>query len=80
VVKYATLHFIRGHLHPDEPNKFSWSLTSSGKSMYTDFMNDHTRYLHKYLWKLKVPLKIKTFMWFLNRKVLLTKDNLIKRC
>jgi hypothetical protein len=27
----------------------------------------------------KVPLKIKVFMWFLHRKVLLTKDNLIKR-
>jgi hypothetical protein len=26
-----------------------------------------------------VPLKIKVFMWFLHKKVLLTKDNLIKR-
>jgi hypothetical protein len=28
---------------------------------------------------MKVPLKVKVFMWFLNRKVILTKDNLIKR-
>jgi hypothetical protein len=28
---------------------------------------------------LKVPLKIRIFMWFLNKKVLLTKDNLAKR-
>jgi hypothetical protein len=47
--------------------------------MYIDYMDDHTKYLHKYLWKIKVPLKIKVFMWFLNKKVLLTKDNLIKR-
>ena len=28
---------------------------------------------------LKIPLKVKFFMWFLNRKVLLTEDNLAKR-
>jgi hypothetical protein len=56
---------------------FKWGLTKSGqytvKSMYLDYMDDHTKYLHKYLWKIKVPLKIRVFMWFLNNKVLLTK-------
>jgi hypothetical protein len=42
-------------------------------------MRGHTIFLRKYLWKLKFPLKIKIFMWFLNNKVLLTKDNLVKR-
>jgi hypothetical protein len=64
-------------------DKFVWNLTTSGgfsvKSMYEDLMNDHTPYLRKYLWKLKIPLKIKIFMWFLSNKVLLTKDNLVKR-
>jgi hypothetical protein len=50
----------------DDSDKFSWSLTASGvfsvKSLYADFMNGHTRYLRPYLWKLKVPLKIKIFM------------------
>jgi hypothetical protein len=27
----------------------------------------------------KVPLKIRIFMWFLHKKVILTKDNLLKR-
>jgi hypothetical protein len=31
------------------------------------------------IWKMKVPLKIKVFMWFLHQKVILTKDNLIRR-
>ena len=65
------------------PDRFVWKLTASGifsvKSMYEDLMNGHTRFLHTYLWKLKIPLKIKVFMWFLNKKVLLTKDNLAKR-
>jgi hypothetical protein len=42
-------------------------------------MDDHTKYLQKHLWKIKVPLKIRIFMWFLHRRVLLTKDNLAKR-
>jgi hypothetical protein len=28
---------------------------------------------------MKVPLKIKIFMWFLHRREILTKDNLVKR-
>jgi hypothetical protein len=66
----------------DELDKFIWNLTVSGnflvKSLYADFMNGHTVFLKKYIWKLKVPLKIRIFMWFLHRKLLLTKDNLAK--
>jgi hypothetical protein len=32
-----------------------------------------------YLWKLKLPLKIKVFLWLLYLKVTLIKDNLVKR-
>jgi hypothetical protein len=42
-------------------------------------MSGHTVFLKKYLWKIKVPLKIRIFIWFLYRKVILTKDNLTKR-
>ena len=67
----------------NEPDKFKWRLTQSSqftlKSMYVDYMNWDTRFLKRYLWRLKVPLKIKIFMWFLYKKVLLTKDNLAKR-
>jgi hypothetical protein len=66
-----------------EQVKFVWSLTTSCvftvKSMYLDYMNGHTKYLKKYIWKMKVPLKIKIFMWFFHRKVILTKDNLLER-
>jgi hypothetical protein len=66
-----------------EKDNFVWSLTNSGeftvKSLYLDLLNDDTKYLKKYIGKIKVPLKIKVFMWFLHRKEILTKDNLIKR-
>jgi hypothetical protein len=70
------------HLN-DSPDKFVWKLNDTGvysvKSLYLELMNGHTKFLQKYLWKLKIPLKIKIFMWFLKHKVLLTKDNLAKR-
>jgi hypothetical protein len=47
--------------------------------MYLDLLEDQTKYLRKYIWKMKVPLKIKIFMWFLHRREILTKDNLAKR-
>ena len=71
----AWLHLVGRLFHinlNDENDKFVWKLTDSGsfsvKSMYTDFMNGHTVYLKKYIWKLKVPLKIRIFMWFLQQK------------
>ena len=67
----------------NEPDQFRWRLTPSGmfsvKSMYADLMNGQVPFRHKYIWKLKVPLKIRIFMWFLQKKVILTKDNLIRR-
>lgn len=57
------------HLSDDE-DVFKWSLTASGcftvKSMYLDLVNGYTVYLKKYIWKIKVPLKIRIFMWFLH--------------
>jgi hypothetical protein len=67
----------------EEKDNFIWGLTNLGqytvKSLYLNLINDDTKYLKKYIWKMKVPLKIKIFMWFLHRKEILTKDNLIRR-
>ena len=42
---------------------FVWGLTSSGlfsvKSMYLDLINDQPKFTQKFIWKTKVPLKIK---------------------
>jgi hypothetical protein len=63
----------------NDQDRFIWKLNDSGsfsvKFMYNDLMNGHTVYLKK-IWKLKVPLKIRIFMWFLQQKGILTKDNL----
>jgi hypothetical protein len=80
------LHLVQRLINVELTNEkdiLTWNLTTSGtftvKSMYLDLLNDDTKYLKKYIWKMKVPLKIKVFMWFLHRKVILTKDNLARR-
>jgi hypothetical protein len=44
----------------ETPDVFLWKLNTSGifsvKSMYADFLNGHTVFLRKYIWKIKVPL------------------------
>jgi hypothetical protein len=59
-----------------------WGLAVSGgftiKSMYLDLLIDHTKSMQKYIWKMKVSLKIKVF-YFLHFKVILTKDNPAKQ-
>jgi hypothetical protein len=45
----------------DERDTFKWNLTESGqfsvKSLYAELLNGNTKFLRKYLWNLKVPLK-----------------------
>jgi hypothetical protein len=66
-----------------EPDVFHWNLTQNGqfsvKSHYQALINLDVPNLNKRLWKLKAPLKVKFFLWYLRKGVLLTKDNLAKR-
>ena len=47
--------------------------------MYAALMDEVILPINKPLWKLKIPLKVKVFIWLLHRGVILTKDNLAKR-
>ena len=48
-------------------------------SMYRDMMLNNFSSDKNISWKLRVPLKIKIFLWYLKKGVILTKDNLAKR-
>ena len=48
------------------------------KSMYEGLINGHTKYLCKYLWKVKIPHKIRAFIWFLSRKCCRQRVTLLK--
>ena len=64
-------------------DKFLWGPHRNGvfsvQSMYRLLMNTPTLTHNMLLWKLKIPLKIKIFLWYLGRGVILTKENLAKR-
>ena len=64
-------------------DKFIWGLTTTGvfavSSMYLDLTNVHLDSFVSTFGKMKVPLQIIFFMWFLHRKVILIKDNLAKK-
>ena len=70
-------------LNKEEEDEFRWKLDRSGifsvKSHYLGLINKNTPSLNKDQWKIKIPLKIKIFLWYLRRGVVLTKDNLAKR-
>ena len=67
----------------EEQDEFKWELDSTGvftvKTHYRALINQNVPNTNKKLWKLKAPLKIKIFLWYLRRGVILTKDNLAKR-
>uniref|UniRef100_A0A453SF10 Reverse transcriptase zinc-binding domain-containing protein n=1 Tax=Aegilops tauschii subsp. strangulata TaxID=200361 RepID=A0A453SF10_AEGTS len=69
--------------HSDQPDSFHWKLARNGvftvKSMYVDLINYGPIPRSIHIWKVKVPLRIKIFMWFVHKQVILTKDNLLKR-
>uniref|UniRef100_A0A453CEQ8 Reverse transcriptase zinc-binding domain-containing protein n=1 Tax=Aegilops tauschii subsp. strangulata TaxID=200361 RepID=A0A453CEQ8_AEGTS len=82
----AWLHLVRRLIDvqlSDQPNWMQCTLTKNGvftvKSFYMDLINSGPIPRSLHIWKIKVPLRIKIFMWFFHKQVILTKDNLIKR-
>ena len=67
---------------PEESDVFVWGLNASGsftvKSMYAALINNGIR-VSQDIWQIKVPMKIKVFLWYLKKGVVLTKDNLARR-
>ena len=66
-----------------EEDEFIWTLDRKGefsvKSHYLGLIHQNIPNTNKHLWKLKTSLKIKVFLWYLRKGVILTKDNLAKR-
>ena len=62
---------------------FRWNLTKSGlfsvRSLYLHLIDTQPPFLRKKIWKIKIPLKTKIFLWFLQKGVVLTKDNLARK-
>jgi hypothetical protein len=72
VLSIAHTHLSTGR------DEFKWNLSTSRlftvRSMYNALVNNAKIFYFKPLWKMKIPLKIKIFMWYLIRGVALTKE------
>jgi hypothetical protein len=66
----------------NEPDKLIWKLTNSGefsvKSLYLA-MQCNKVVPYKFMWKVKIPLRIKTFLWLMLKKSILTRDVMLQR-
>jgi hypothetical protein len=65
------------------PDEFRWNLQSNEKftvsSLYNAIVQPNIPVdKDKKIWKMKIPLKNKSFGWYLHRGVILTNDNLVK--
>jgi hypothetical protein len=80
---YNLVAKIANHLLSQGKDIFTWDLHRYGqflvRSMYEYMVNQGVPFNNKFIWELKIPLKIKIFLWYLQRGVILTKDNLTKR-
>jgi hypothetical protein len=67
----------------DQRDTFHWTLHQHGhftvRSMYKVLAANNVMPQNHIIWKLKIPLKIKIFMWYLFKGIALTKDNLARR-
>jgi hypothetical protein len=66
----------------DQDGVFIWNLHQHGQytihSLYLALISNRTTQMNKQLWWLKIPLKIKKFMWYMHKEAVLTKDNLAR--
>nr|CAE04633.3 OSJNBa0028I23.15 [Oryza sativa Japonica Group] len=66
-----------------QKDRFTWDASKNGtftvNSMYKKLMFGNVIPRQSFIWKLRLPLKIKIFLWYLKEGVILTKDNLAKR-
>jgi hypothetical protein len=67
----------------NQRDRFVWRLHQNGvfsvKSMYRALLVSQAMPYNTLIWKLKLPLIGKVFMWYLYKGVILTKDNLARR-
>jgi hypothetical protein len=65
-----------------QEDKLIWRLGNKGftvNSLYKKNSMDQIKVPYRFLWKSKLPQKIKVFLWLVIRNKILTKDNLRKR-
>ncbi|KAG8071941.1 hypothetical protein GUJ93_ZPchr0006g45670 [Zizania palustris] len=85
--KFRSWHNMRKMCEPmilnDRPDRVLWSLNGNGvftvKSFYNALKVHNLPKKRDVIWTLKIPLKVRVFLWLARKNKILTRDNLIKR-
>ena len=76
------LRIINVHLS-SQNDIFRWKLNKPGlfsaQTFYAALIGNYRVTNKHFFWLLQIPLKVKIFLWYLKKRVVLTKDNLLKR-
>jgi hypothetical protein len=66
----------------NQKDVFTWNLHQNGlyivHLLYLTLINNGMANINKKIWRVKIPLKIKIFLWYMKKEVVLTKDNLAR--
>jgi hypothetical protein len=66
----------------NQKDVFTWNLHQNGlyivHLLYLTLINNGMANINKKIWRVKIPLKIKIFLWYIKKEVVLTKDNLAR--
>jgi hypothetical protein len=71
-----------GYCFKDSKDKPHWNLDKKGfsvKSLYKQFKQNTTRKPYWFIWKAKIPQRIKVFLWLILEDKILSKENLKKK-
>jgi hypothetical protein len=82
VCQQLTSNWLEKVEHIDARSWTMWCMQNglfTVKSMYRALLGTQAMSFNTFFWKLKLPLKIKVFIWYLYNGVILTKDNLVRR-
>jgi hypothetical protein len=83
VLWHSLVNRIVGVRLNNNADLFRWNLHQHGKfsahSMYLALINNGMVIRNNMIWRLKIPLKIKIFIWYMYKEVVLIKDNLARR-
>lgn len=64
-------------------DRIKWSLNKNGiytvKSYYRHLTENGVKYPHNFMWKTKIPPRVRVFMWLVLRNNILTRDNSLRR-
>lgn len=77
------INLVYSFSYDDQDDTITWKWVRSGKftskSVYEWLTKGEIGGYPRHIWRARIPYKIKIFLWLLEKRAILTKDNMIRR-